>query len=102
MKDCFMGLCSSGGWLTFCSAIVSLSMLSLGFCRTVHSISVSSGRMVGFLDRSPCMNQMKCCSYSSFSTTVVMVSRTVLDRTRPAIDRSYRDSSTAGLEQHRK
>jgi hypothetical protein len=40
MKDCFMGLCIGGGWLTSCSAIgsstlssSSSSKLSLGFCR---------------------------------------------------------------------
>jgi hypothetical protein len=56
MNDCFMGLRSGGGWLTFCATIVSSSTsnsssssstLSLGFYRMVRSISVSMGRMVG-------------------------------------------------------
>jgi hypothetical protein len=122
MEDCFMGLrasgggFTSGGLLTNYSAIVSSSMLnsssssstlSLGFCRMVCSISVLIGWMVGFLDRSPCMNWTKFCSYSGFSTAVWMVSgttldRTALNRTRPALDRSNRDYTTAKLEQHRK
>jgi hypothetical protein len=70
MKNCFMGLRTGGGgftcggWLTCCSVIVSSTLnsssssstLSLGFCRMVCSISVSSGKMVEFLDQSPCMN----------------------------------------------
>jgi hypothetical protein len=103
MKDCFMGLHSSGGWLTFCATIVSSSTfnsssssaLSLGFCRMVHSIFVLIGRMVGFWDRSPCMNQTKFGSYNSFSTVVLMslelpsiVEGCVLDHTCLAINRS--------------
>ena len=96
MKDYFMGLHSGGGgflgggWLTNCSTIVSSisnsssssSMLSLGFCQMVRSISVSIGMMVGFLDRSPCMNRTKVCSYSSFSTAILMVSRITLNHLR--------------------
>ena len=79
MKDCFMGLRFGGSFLTFCSAIVSsstsnssssYSTLSLGISRMVRSIFVSSGRMVGFLDRSPCMNWTKFGNYNSFSTAV--------------------------------
>jgi hypothetical protein len=69
MKDYIMGLRSSGGWLTFCATIISSSTsnssssstLFLGFCRMVRSISISIGRMVGFLDQSPCMNWLKFC-----------------------------------------
>jgi hypothetical protein len=116
IKDRFKGLRFGGGWLTFCAAIVSSltfhsssssSMLSLGFFQMVRSISVSIGRMVGFLDRSPCMNRMKFDSYSNFSTAVLMsldqrsiAEGCALDCTRPAINRSNRDSSVAELEQH--
>jgi hypothetical protein len=116
MKDCFMGLHSCGGWLTFFAAIVSSSTsnssssssrLSLGFCRIVHLISISIGRMVGFLDLSPCMNRTKFGSYSSFSTTVLIslelrlisegcaLERTTLDRSWPTIDRNHRNYSAA-------
>jgi hypothetical protein len=116
MKDHFMGLRFAGGWLTFCAAIVSSLtfnssssslMLSLGFFQMVCSISVSIGRMVGFLDRSPCMNQTKFDSYNSFSTTALMsldqrsiAEGCVLNCTWPAINRSNRDSSAVELEQH--
>jgi hypothetical protein len=93
MKDCFMGRHIGGGgftggsWLTNCSTIVSSilnsfassSTLSLGFCQMVRSIFVSIGRMVGFLDRSPCMKRTKLCNYTTFSTAVWMVSGTALD-----------------------
>jgi hypothetical protein len=111
MKDCFIGLCSGGGWLTFCSAIVSSSMsnssssssmLSLGLYRMVRSIFVSSGRMVGFLDRSPCMNQMKFSSYSSFNTAMLMslelcsiTEGCALDCTQPVINRNHRNHTAA-------
>jgi hypothetical protein len=68
----------------------------------VRSISVSIGRMVGFLDQSPCMNQTKFCSYNSFSATVLMVFGTTLNRTQPVIDRFNGDYFTAKLEQHGK
>jgi hypothetical protein len=95
MNDYFMGLrvggggFTGGGWLTNCSAIVSSSTsnsssssstLSLGLCRMVCSISLLIGRMVGFLDRSPCMNKAKFYSYDSFSTVVLMIFGTALDR----------------------
>jgi hypothetical protein len=50
----------------------SSSTLSLGFYRMVCSISVSIGRMVGFLDQSPYMNRVKFGSYNSFSTAMLM------------------------------
>jgi hypothetical protein len=68
----------------------------------VHSISVSIGMMVGFLDLSLCMNRTKFGSYSSFSTAVLMsleqrsiaercvLDRSALDRNRAAIDRSHK------------
>jgi hypothetical protein len=106
MKDCFMGLRSGGGWLTFCAAIVSSSTfnsssssstLSLGLCRMVRSISISSGRTVGFLDLNHCMNRTKFGSYSSFSTAVLMslelgsiAEGCALDFTRPALDHHHR------------
>jgi hypothetical protein len=107
---------TSGSWLT-CSAIVfstlnsssSSSMLSLSFCRKVHSISVSSGRMVGFLDRSSCMNQMK--FYSSAALVLLfgwslelrsIALRCALDHSRPALDCSNRDYTATELEQHGK
>ena len=73
MKDCFMGLHANGNWLTICSAIgsstlnssSSSSKLSLGLCWMVCSISVSIGRMVEFLDRSPCMKQMRFCTIAT-------------------------------------
>ena len=73
MKDCFVGLYAGGSWLTSCSAIGSFTLnsssssskLSLGFYRIVHSISVSIGRMVEFLDRSTCMKQMRFCSIAA-------------------------------------
>jgi hypothetical protein len=106
MKDCFIGLHSGGDWLAFGATIVSSLTLSLGLCRMVHSISVSSGRMVGFLDLSPCMNQTKFGSYSSFSTAVLMslelhsiAEGCVLDRTWPAFDCNHRNYTTANLEQ---
>jgi hypothetical protein len=122
MKDCFMGLCSGDGWftggcwLTNCSAIVSSSTsnssfssstLSLGFCRMVRSISWSIGRMVGFLDRSPCMKRTKFCSYCSFNTTVRMVSGTMLDhnvlyRSQPGLDCNHRNYTAAKLEEKKK
>jgi hypothetical protein len=117
MKDCFMGLRSGGGWLTFCAAIVSSSTsnsssssstLSLGFYRMIRSISVSIGWTVGFLDRSPCMNRMKFGNYSSFITAVLMslelrliAEGCALDRSWLAINRSNRDSSATELEQQR-
>jgi hypothetical protein len=109
MKDCFMGLRSGGSWLAFCATIVSSSTsnsssssstLSLGYCQMVHSISVSSGRMVGFLDRSLCMNWVNFGSYSSFSTAVLMslelrsiVEGCALNRT--ALDHNHRNYTTA-------
>jgi hypothetical protein len=94
MKDYFIGRRTGGdgfiggSWLTNCSTIVSSilnssslssSTLSLGFYRMVHSIFVSIGRMVGFLDRSPCMKRTKFCNYSTFNTVVWMVFGTALD-----------------------
>jgi hypothetical protein len=107
MKDCFMGLRSGGDWLTTCSAIVSSSTLnsssssstlSLGFCRMVRSITVSIGRMVGFLDRSPYMNQMK---FYSTPTLVLLfgwslelhsiIPRSAFDRSWPALNHNHRN-----------
>jgi hypothetical protein len=75
----------------------------------VHSISVSIGRMVGFLDQSPCMNQTKFDSYSNFSTTVLMslelhsiIEECALDCTRAAIVRSNRDYVATEPKQRRK
>jgi hypothetical protein len=56
----------------------SSSTLSLGLYRMVRSISESSGRMAGFLDRSPCMNlkifrklqQLQCCCVEVLGTAL--------------------------------
>jgi hypothetical protein len=63
----------------------------------VCSISISIGMMVGFLDLSPCMNQTKFGSYSSFSIAVLMTLEQRLITEGCALDRWELDRTWAKI-----